>query len=98
MADDAKTGDATGDEVAPPVQENAKEEVDVMKQQEAMLKAKYPGLGRGKKGPGRRLLGGKERHFYDSADHFSGQETGTQPATINNIRGHHEASDGKGER
>ena len=54
-----------------------------MKEQEEAMKKKYGGMMPGKKKKG--LLGGAKRQYFDSADQFSGKETGKEHATAAKI-------------
>lgn len=53
-----------------------------MAAQEAKAKSKYGGMK--KKGLINKRLKSQERTFFDSADHFSGQETGAKKAGLKN--------------
>ena len=57
-----------------PTEADAARREDLMKQQNAIAKNKFGGLQ--KKGP----LSGKSRSYFDSADHFSGKQTGKAQA------------------
>jgi hypothetical protein len=53
-----------------------------MAAQDAKAKSKYGGMK--KKGLINKRLKGQDRTFFDSADHFSGQETGAKKAGLKN--------------
>ena len=58
------------------------------KQQQQKLANKYGGLPSKKNLMNKRMKGQAERTFFDSADHFSGKETGSQtkqPANLNSV-------------
>ena len=57
-----------------PTEADAARTEDLMRQQNAIAKSKFGGLQ--KKGP----LSGKSRSYFDSADHFSGKQTGKAQA------------------
>ena len=57
-----------------PTEADAARTEDVMRQQSEIARNKFGGLQ--KKGP----LSGKSRSYFDSADHFSGKQTGKAQA------------------